>query len=196
VRCDPWPSRHHEFVLEYCGRGFDCSGKSVQISVTILMKSLSFLISFTRFCSRHFSTLHTFSIMFMSGLCAGHWRVALSLSFFLAFALIETWHGALSWKIQGLLTKWRATTGHKLSNKIDMYLSALMYVWGQWTYSMVTNTAQMLETGAPSRARPQDIQAAIDLHQQKLRLLAWFLSPLRIFYSQPCVCILSRIISF
>ena len=96
----------------------------VQIEVAVLMRSFFDRMRCARLCSLIFKYLHKFSIMLISGLCAGHVITGKLLSCFHWVVILERWGVALSsWKIQGLCRKCFAATGHKLSSKICIYFS-------------------------------------------------------------------------
>ena len=77
-----------------------------------------------RICSLIFKYLHKFSIMLISGLCAGHVITSKLFSCFHWVVSLERWGVALSsWKIQGFCGKCFAVTGHMLWSKICIYFS-------------------------------------------------------------------------
>ena len=81
-------------------------------------------MQFTRLLMGIFRTLQTFSITFMSGLCAGHGKIGILSSAFQALHCLDTWQGALSsWKIHALFPKFLATTGNKWLSKVSIYLT-------------------------------------------------------------------------
>ena len=97
-----------------------------QISLTIDVRSSLLLISSRRLCSWYFVTDQRFSMMFRSGLLAGHWMVG---------RLVEALYSPIkcevcieapsSWNRNSLLPKCLAMTGHRLLSRISLYLAEL-----------------------------------------------------------------------
>ena len=95
---------------------------------TEAMRSSFVLIVWSCLCKQIFKVRQTFSIMFRSGLCAGHDSVGIWLPLFHQVVLAETWHGALSsCKVQGSVWKCFAATGHKHWSKTLIYFSEFIF---------------------------------------------------------------------
>ena len=139
---------------------------------TEAMRSSFVLIVWSCLCKQIFKVRQTFSIMFRSGLCAGHDSVGIWLSLFHWVVLAETWHGALSsCKVQGCVGKCFATTGHKHWSKTLIYFSEFTFLCtNQFTHSFVCNAS-------PKHDWQYGLTASVAILAQTLRHKSFLWTP-------------------